>query len=98
MILTKEQIQNTIKNFFADKPVNKVWLFGSYARGDADEKSDVDVLIDFEIDAKIGWEYYCWFDDLSELFKKKVDIVSHGWENKYIKPYIDKDKIVIYEK
>lgn len=98
MILTKEQIQNTIAGFFADKPVNKVWLFGSYARGEADEKSDVDVLVDFEKDAKVGWEYYGWFDDLAELFNKKVDIVSHGWENKYIKPYIDKDKIVIYEK
>ncbi|HEY2726602.1 MAG TPA: nucleotidyltransferase domain-containing protein [Parafilimonas sp.] len=39
MILSKEQIQNTITEFFADKPVNKVWLFGSYARGDADEKT-----------------------------------------------------------
>lgn len=98
MILTKQQIQHTIAEFFADKPVNKVWLFGSYARGDADEKSDVDVLVDFEKDAKVGIEYYGWFDDLSELFNKKVDIVSHGWESKYIKPYIDKDKIVIYEK
>ncbi|MFT4154920.1 nucleotidyltransferase family protein [Parafilimonas sp.] len=98
MILTKEQIQNVISDFFADKPVNKVWLFGSYARGDADEKSDVDVLIDIDKNAKVAWEYYGWFNDLSQLFNKKVDIVSHGWENKHIKPYIDKDKIVIYEK
>jgi predicted nucleotidyltransferase len=86
MILSKEQIQRTIAEFFADKPVNKVWLFGSYARGDADEKSDIDVLLDIDKNAKVGWEYYGWFDDLSQLFKKKVDIVSHGWENKYIKP------------
>ena len=63
MILTREQIQNTITAFFADKPVNKVWLFGSYARGDADEKSDVDVLVDFIKDAKVGLEYYGWHDD-----------------------------------
>lgn len=98
MILTKQQIQNTITNFFADKPVNKVWLFGSYARGDADEKSDVDVVVDFIKDAKVGIEYFGWSNSLSEILNKDVDIVSHGWENKYIKPYIDKDKIVIYEK
>lgn len=98
MILTKEQIQSTIINFFADKPVNKVWLFGSYARGEADEKSDVDVLIDIDENAKVGIEYFGWYDELAEIFNKKVDIVSHGWESKYIKPYIDKDKVVIYEK
>ena len=36
MILTKEQIQKIISQYFAGKPVTKVWLFGSYARGEAD--------------------------------------------------------------
>ena len=51
MILSKEQIQQTIKEYFIGKPVKKVWLFGSYARGEAVENSDVDFLIDIEKDA-----------------------------------------------
>jgi hypothetical protein len=98
MILKREQIQETVRNFFAEKPVRKVWLFGSYARGDADETSDVDVLIDFEKDARVGLRYFLWHEELAALLKKKVDIVSLGWENKYIKPLIDKDKTLIYEK
>ena len=58
MILTKEQIENVIKIFFADKPVKIAWLFGSYARGDADEKSDVDLLVDLEKSKKGGTEYF----------------------------------------
>lgn len=98
MILTKDQIKKTIETYFAEKPVKKVWLFGSYARGDADENSDVDVLVDFEKGAKAGIRYFLWNEELGDLLNKKVDVVSHGWENKFIKPYIDKDKTLIYER
>lgn len=37
------QIQ-ILQGYFKDKPVLKVYLFGSYARGEADEDSDVDLL------------------------------------------------------
>ena len=97
MILTREQIKKTVETYFAEKPVKRVWLFGSYARGDADENSDVDFLIDIEKGAKVGMKYFLWHEELEDLLNKKVDVVSHGWENKLIKPYIDKDKTLIYE-
>ena len=98
MILTRDIIKKTIETYFASEPVSKVWLFGSYARGEADEDSDVDVLIDIEKGAKVGLRYFIWHEELGELLNKKVDVVSHGWENKFIKQYIDKDKTLIYEK
>ncbi len=98
MILAKEYITKIITDFFKDNPVKKVWLFGSYARGEADEASDVDVLIDIEKNKKVGLQYFLWHEQLAEILQKKVDIVSSGWENKYIKPFIDKDKYIIYEK
>ncbi len=98
MILTKDQIKNAVATYFAEKPVRKVWLFGSYARNEADENSDVDVLIDIEKGAKVGLRYFLWHEELGALLNKKVDVVSHGWENKFIKPYIDKDKTLIYER
>jgi uncharacterized protein len=98
MILTKEQIKKTIESYFAEKPVKRVWLFGSYARNEADDNSDVDVLIDIEKGAKVGIRYFLWHEELGALLNKKVDVVSHGWENKFIKPYIDKDKTLIYER
>ena len=98
MILTTEHIKQVIASFFSKKPVKKVWLFGSYARGDADDTSDVDVLVDIDYNALAGFEYFGWQDELAEKLKKNVDIVSAGWENKYIKPFIDRDKLIIYER
>ena len=98
MILSTDQIKKVIAEYFSQKPVKKVWLFGSYARGDADENSDVDVLVDVDYVPGIAMEYITWFDELMEKLNKRVDIVSAGWESKYIKPFIDKDKIVVYER
>ena len=38
----------TIRTYFQDKPVLKAYLFGSYARGEADRKSDVDILVELD--------------------------------------------------
>lgn len=46
-MLTIGQIKRTVTDYFKDKPVKRVYLFGSYARGDADENSDVDLLVEY---------------------------------------------------
>ena len=98
MILSKEDIKRHVEDFFSDKPVDKVWLFGSYARGESDDESDIDILISFQKDSKIGWEYYGWSEDISEAMNKKVDVVSEGGMSKYIRPFIEADKVLLYEK
>lgn len=98
MVLSTEYIKQVVRSYFANRPVKKVWLFGSYARGDADENSDVDVLVDIDYVSGIASDYLTWRDDLAESLRKKVDIVSAGWEDKFVKPYIDKDKVVLYER
>ena len=98
MILTTEHIKQVITDYFKAKPVKKVWLFGSYARGEADEVSDVDLLLDLDLNAKIGIEFYSWFRELAEILNKKTDLVCSGSESKYIKPFIDNDKLIIYER
>lgn len=97
-MLTIEQIQAVVADHFRDKPVKKVWLFGSYARGEADEKSDVDLLVEVDYTQKVGWAYYGWPDELRERFKtNKVDVVSLGGLSKYIGPYILAERKLIYE-
>ncbi len=98
MVLTTEHIKEIVASYFATSVVRKAWLFGSYARGEADEDSDVDLLLDIDCSTPACLDYLFWREELGERLRKKVDIVSVGWENKHIKPFIDKDKKVIYEK
>ena len=60
--------------------VYKLALFGSYARGDQREESDVDILVD--VDPSIGLEFVTLADSLEKLLGVKVDVVSR----KAIKP------------
>ena len=96
MNLTSQEI-NQIKTFFADKPVKKVYLFGSYARGEADVNSDIDLLIDWDYTKHIGWEYAGWWEEIRLLLKKDVDFVSINYISPTIEKYINNDKILIYE-
>ena len=79
-------------------PVNKVWLFGSYARGDADDSSDIDMLVDFDENSKVGLSYLNWHEEMEARLNKKVQVVSNKAVSKFISPFIEQDKILIYEK
>ena len=97
MKLKKEEIQ-TIKNFFKNKPVIKVYIFGSYARSEAKDGSDLDLLLELDYSEHIGLEFIGMQLDLQKILNKKVDFVSAKGVSKYILPYINKDKQLIYER
>jgi hypothetical protein len=75
MILTNEQIKRIVQNYFADKPVRKAYLFGSYAKGLATEDSDVDLIVELDYSKKIGLDFIRWIYDLERSFGKKTDLV-----------------------
>ncbi|MDE0805003.1 MAG: nucleotidyltransferase family protein [Acidimicrobiales bacterium] len=56
--------------------VARLEVFGSVARGDADETSDLDLLYELAPGSKLGWEIEDLQDELSELFGRQVDLVS----------------------
>lgn len=97
MKLSAQHIK-TIRRFFSGLPVKKVYLFGSYSRNDADANSDIDILVELDHSMPIGMWFFAYSDELQKLLKKKVDIVSSEGVSKYIKPAIDKEKVLIYEK
>lgn len=97
MRLSSNQI-NKIKRYFTDLPVNRAYLFGSFSRNDADNNSDVDILVELDHQQPIGLRFFTYQDDLSEILKKKVDLVSEEGLSPLVKPFVDKDKVLIYEK
>jgi predicted nucleotidyltransferase len=65
--------QEELKTF----SVKDLYLFGSYAREEAGDASDMDILVDFEPGAEIGLFAFARLRRrLSELLGKEVDLVT----------------------
>ena len=99
MYLTEHELE-TIRAYFRSKPpVLKAWLFGSYARGEANAKSDVDLLVDLNVDGFTGsvLEFFGWHEDLAELLGKKVDVVAPSRRPSKFKSRIAADLTLVYE-
>jgi uncharacterized protein len=97
MMLTVQQIQQTVSAYFKDKPVKKVYLFGSYARGEAKEDSDVDLLVELDYEQKIGLEFVRWGITLQDKFGRKVDLVPSSVIYPIIQANADRDKILMLQ-
>jgi len=87
-----------IAEYFRNKPVLRAFLFGSFSRGDAEENSDVDILVELDYSKHIGLGFVGMKLDLENRLHKKIDLVSSESISKYISPFIENDKKLIYEK
>lgn len=97
MIKRNEKISGGFDNICDKYGINYLGLFGSMARGEEKEGSDVDLLVKFKKENKIGlFGLENLRQELENKFGRKVDLVTKM--NKYIKPYADKDLRTIYEK
>lgn len=95
--------RNTIiertNRYFASQPVTKAWLFGSYSRNEQREDSDVDILVVFDKDAKVGLFKYSGIQyELKKLLGKQVDLVEEGTLKPFAVNSANADKILIYER
>ena len=94
-----EQIKNVLQDYFENKPVKKAWVFGSFARGEETPDSDIDILVDYGKDRKPSLFTIAGIKiELEEIFNTKVDLVPEDCLYENIRPYVDKDKILIYER
>lgn len=55
-MLEKKTIDK-LRAYFSKQPINKVWLFGSYARSEEDSNSDIDLLVAFDKNSKVSLHY-----------------------------------------
>jgi len=94
-ILTVEEIQKTCTNVFSNYDVEYCYLFGSYAKAKANEKSDIDLLISTPL---TGLDFYGIVEKLRVNLKKKVELltVAQLSSNQELVNEILKDGIKIY--
>ncbi|MDI6757981.1 MAG: nucleotidyltransferase family protein [Endomicrobiia bacterium] len=76
---TLEEIKNTInanrRKLESEYKVKTLGIFGSYIRAKQDSKSDLDLLVEFEVESIGGFRYIQLEDYLSEILDVKVDLV-----------------------
>jgi predicted nucleotidyltransferase len=81
--------------------VKRVALFGSVVRGEDTPESDIDILVEFEEPRKKPLGLFTWVrleGELSKRLEKKVDLVSSKGLRRHIRPYIEAEMVVLYEK
>jgi predicted nucleotidyltransferase len=77
--------------------VKRVALFGSVVRGEETAKSDVDILVTFG--RPIG--LFKWVeleDEISKQLGRKADLVSAAGLKSRIRPTVEAEMVIIYEK
>ena len=81
--------------------INRLAVFGSTVRGEATAKSDLDLLIrlkPYGTRPKLGLFKLMEIEEaLKEKLGREIDLVSEDSLSPYIRPYVEKEKIVIYE-
>lgn len=88
---TLDLLRSHGKDINARFAVKRIGLFGSFARGEQTESSDIDILVEFEKPTFKNFMDLCFY--LEDLLGRKVDLVTIKGLNPRIRPYVEKDVI-----
>ena len=93
--LPTDDIVALCKNY----PIRRLSLFGSILHDDFTPESDIDILIEFEPDAKIGYFELVEIQfQLSDIIGREVDLLTPGALSKYFRHQVLDTAQMIYER
>ena len=80
-----DYLRQVLAEYFADKPVRRVQVVGSYARGEATAVSDLDLHL--EMERQVGWAFFDYPRELTERLGVPVEAgtVVSGYMMRFIK-------------
>ena len=91
--MSTQAMTEQIAEYFKTQPVLKAWLFGSFARGEQTADSDVDILVEYDKNARISLLTISHM--MGEL---RIDLVEDGCLLPFAVESANRDKILIYER
>lgn len=90
-----QEIQSTVRDIAVTLPITRVILVGSYARNEATEDSDIDIVVDGDDLSESYWEFLFKLED---AFSIEVDLLTvRGLKNSCLCDNILSGGIVLYE-
>ena len=96
MIYTIEEIKHIAIPIVREYGIVKLTIFGSYARGEANENSDLDFIMD--TGGLIGMiQYHAIIRRLEEEFGRHVDLITTGCSDREFLSRIQNEEVLIYE-
>lgn len=96
-VYTVDELKMRMRPIFIQYGIRKAVLFGSYSKGEAGVKSDVDLLVDSGLK---GLRFIAFVEELRFLLGKDMDVfdVTHLDKGTSIEFEIQKSGVVLYEK
>ena len=91
----REQIMPLLQPY-----VKQVAVFGSFARFEETDESDIDILVELkpsEERPSLGLKWFGLEDELSKILGREVELVSKSALSPYIRPYAEKEMVLLYE-
>jgi hypothetical protein len=94
---TREEVLRILggvkKDLGARYRVTRIALFGSYARGEQREHSDIDILVDVE--PSIGLRFVALANELEELLGQRIELVTSRAISPKLRPFVESESIEV---
>ena len=91
-------MSNQIADYLRTQPVQKAWLFGSFARGEETPLSDVDLLVQYDKEGVSLLKHAAMICELEKLLDRPVDIVQEKMLRPRVRENVIQDRKLIYER
>lgn len=98
MEMLREQLFEELRRFFKTQPVLKAWVFGSFARNEQHDGSDIDILVVLDPMQPVGIKFFGMWGELERLLKRPVDLVVEGDLEPFAVESFNRDKKLVYER
>ena len=97
-VMTLDEIKNLVTPVMEQFPVQSLILYGSYARNEATEESDIDFIVDSN-DKLLGWGLCSLLGELADVLPKPFHCYEKSMiiKNDELLNNIERDGVVLYE-
>lgn len=97
--MSTQNMRQTIVDYFKTQPIVRAWLFGSFARGEETPQSDVDLLVQYDDNARVSLlKHAAMICELEKILDRSVDIVEDGTLRPRVREHVNQDRKLIYER
>ncbi len=86
-----------IREYCASQPIRRLSIFGSALRGDMRPDSDIDLLVEYQTDARIGLAFFQHMVDLSRIIGRDVDLRTPEDLSRYFRRAVCEEARPIFE-